>query len=359
MVYVEIAEVRLFGGLLMIQDTNKEKRYRCLRSICMLSLLLVNTGTLVSAEEVVVYSARNEQLIKPVFDAYTEATGVRIKFITGKAGPLIQRLKMEGANTPADLFMTVDAGNLWHAAQKGLLKPVTSKILTKNIPVHLRDPQNRWFGLSIRARTIIYNTHKVKPSELTTYEDLGDPKWKNRLCLRTSRKVYNQSLVAMMIAELGTAKTEKIVRSWIENLATKVFPDDTKMMKAIAAGQCDVGIGNTYYYGRLKEKNPAIPLAIFWPNQQDRGVHVNIAGAGMTQHAKHEQAAVRFLEWLSSEKAQNIFADINMEYPANPKVKPDPRVAAWGDFKPDLINISKAGELQSEAIKLMDRVGYK
>lgn len=310
-------------------------------------------------QEVVVYSARNEQLIKPVFDAYTQATGVKVKFITDKEGPLLERLKAEGSNTPADLLITVDAGNLWQAAQEGLLQPVDSEALLNNIPPHLRDPQNRWFGLSVRARTIVYNTQKVKPSELSTYEDLGSPKWKKRLCLRTSKKVYNQSLVAMMIVAMGEAKTEEVVSSWVDNLATDVFPDDTQMMEAIAAGQCDVGIANTYYYGRLIVKKPGLPLALFWPNQQDRGVHVNVSGAGVTRYAKHKQAAVRLLEWLSSEQAQNLFADGNLEYPANPRVKPHPEVAAWGSFKQDLINVAKAGELQSQAIKLMDRVGYK
>ncbi|HLG21670.1 MAG TPA: extracellular solute-binding protein, partial [Candidatus Manganitrophaceae bacterium] len=157
----------------------------------------------------------------------------------------------------------------------------------------------------------------------------------------------------------GVPKTEKIVQSWVNNLATDVFPDDTKLMEAIAAGQCDVGIVNTYYFGRLKEKEPALPLALFWPNQQNRGVHVNISGAGVVRRAKHEPAAVKFLEWLSTEKAQRLFADVNLEYPANPAVKPDPKVTAWGPFKQNLINISKAGELQGEAVKLMDRVGYK
>lgn len=311
------------------------------------------------AEEVVVYSARNEQLIKPLFDAYTKETGVQVKFITDKEGPLLQRLKAEGPNTPADLLLTVDAGNLWQAAQEGVLKPVESKILAGNIPGYARDPQNRWFGLSLRARTVVYNTAKVKPSDLGTYEDLASPKWKGRLCLRTSKKVYNQSLVAMMIAEHGEARTEQIVRGWVANLATDVFPDDTKMMEAIAAGQCDVGIANTYYFGRLMEKNPKLPLALFWPNQAGSGVHVNISGAGVTRFAKHEQAAVKLLEWLSSKSAQNLFADVNLEYPVNPLMKPDPVVEAWGTFKKNPINVSKAGELQTAAVKLMDRAGYK
>ncbi len=324
-----------------------------------LTLLWVGTSLSWAADEVVVYSARNEQLIKPVFDAYTKATGVRVKFITDKAGPLLQRLLAEGANTPADLLITVDAGNLWQAAEKGLLKPLSSEVLTANIPEHLRDPNHRWFGLSVRARTIVYNTQKITPAELLTYEDLGNPKWKGRLCLRTSKKVYNQSLVAMMIDMLGIEETERIVKSWVDNLATDVFSNDTKVMEAIAAGQCDLGIINSYYYGRLLDKNPNLPLALYWPNQQNRGVHVNISGAGVIKHAKHEQAAVKLLEWLSSEEAQNLFADNNLEYPANPRVKPHPKVAAWGSFKQDLVNVSKAGELQGAAVRLMDRAGYK
>ena len=316
-------------------------------------------GVVQAADFVVVYSARNEQLIKPLFDAYTKETGVQIKFITDKEGPLMQRLQAEGSNTPADVLLTVDAGNLWQAGQLGLLKPVDSKTLTANIPANLRDPNNLWFGLSVRARTLVYNPQKIQPAQLSTYEDLADPKWKGRLCLRTSKKVYNQSLVAMMIAEHGEAKTEQIVRGWIANLATDVFPDDTKMLEAIAAGQCDVGIVNTYYFGRLVEKNPKLSLALFWPNQAGNGVHVNVSGAGVTKHAKHEAAAIKLLEWLSSKQAQNQFADVNLEYPANPQVQPDAVVAAWGKFKSNPINVSRAGELQTSAVKLMDRAGYK
>lgn len=312
-----------------------------------------------AADEIVVYSARIERLIKPMFDAYTQETGVKIKFITDKEGALLERLKAEGANTPADMLITVDAGNLWQAANEDLLKPAQSEALAKNIPAHLRDPQNRWFGLSVRARTIFYNTQKVKPADLSSYEDLANPKWKGRLCLRTSKKVYNQSLTAMMIAEHGEAKTEQIVKGWIANLATDVFPDDTKMLEAVAAGQCDAGIANTYYFGRLMEKKPGLPLAIFWANQKGNGVHVNVSGAGITKHAKHEKAALKLLEWLSSEKAQNMFADVNLEFPANPAVNADPVVAAWGNFKQNPLNVAKAGELQSAAVKLMDRAGYK
>jgi iron(III) transport system substrate-binding protein len=313
----------------------------------------------VQADEVVVYSARNEQLIKPMFDAYTKETGVRIRFVTDKEGALLQRLKAEGENTPADMLITVDAGNLWEAAREGSLKPVQSKVLASNIPAHLRDPGNQWFGLSVRARTIFFNNQKVTPADLSTYEDLGSPKWKGKLCLRTSKKVYNQSLVAMMIAEHGEAKAEQVIKSWVANLATAPFPDDTKMLEAIAAGQCDVGIANTYYFGRLVEKKPGLALGIFWPNQKQNGVHVNVSGAGITQHAKHEKEAIKLLEWLSSEKAQNLFADVNLEYPANPAVKSDPVVASWGQFKHNPVNVAKAGELQTAAVRLMDRAGYK
>lgn len=321
--------------------------------------LIVAAGTASAADTVVVYSARNEQLIKPMFDRYTAETGTRIKFITDKEGALLERLKAEGVNTPADILMTVDAGNLWQAAEQGVLAPVDSAVLKQNVPAHLRDAQGRWYGLSVRARTIVYSTQRVKPGELTTYEALGDAKFKKRLCLRTSKKVYNQSLVAMMIARHGEPKTEQIVRSWVQNLAAPVFADDTQLMQAIAAGQCDVGIANTYYFGRLKKKEPQAPIAIFWPNQSDNGVHVNVSGAGVTAHAKHRAAAVKLLEWLSSPKAQNLFADENLEYPANPAVKPHATVAAWGSFKSDTINVAEAGRLQAQAVKLMDRAGYR
>lgn len=327
----------------------------------LLILLLLITAPLgqALAAELVVYSARNEQLIKPLFDAYTQETGTKISFVTDKAGPLLQRLKAEGENTRADLLITVDAGNLWHASYEGLLQPVLSSTLEENVPEHLRDPQNRWFGLSLRARTIVYSTERVTPQDLSSYEALGEAQWNKRLLLRTSKKVYNQSLVAMLIAEHGEEKAEKIVRSWVDNLAAAPFSNDTKVMEAIAAGQGDVGIVNTYYFGRLLRKNPDLKLALYWPNQDSSGVHVNVSGAGVVRYAKNREEAVKFLEWLSSSKAQNLFADANLEYPVNPKVQTNPEVAAWGDFKQSQLNLAKAGELQTTAIKLMDRADYR
>jgi iron(III) transport system substrate-binding protein len=324
--------------------------------LLILSLLFVQVA---HAAEVVVYSARIEQLIKPMFDAFTEETGIKVKYTTDNEGALLARLQAEGKNTPADMLITVDAGNLWAAEQAGLLKPVKSEVLAHNIPMHLRDPNDQWFGLSVRARTLVYNPKKVKVSDLSTYEDLADVKWRNRLCLRSSKKVYNQSLVAMMIAEHGETETERIVKGWVSNLATDPLPDDTKALEYVAAGKCDVTLVNTYYFGRLMSKDPNLPLAVFWPNQQGSGVHVNISGVGITKYGRNEKAAIRLLEFLSSAKAQNLFADLNMEYPANPSIKPDAFVASWGDFKQNPMNLSKAGELQTTAVKLMDRAGYK
>jgi iron(III) transport system substrate-binding protein len=324
------------------------------------ALLMLAIATPVYATDTLtVYSARKEHLIKPLFDAYTENTGVKIRYITDKAGPLLARIKAEGKNTPADLFMTVDAGNLWQAADEGILAAIDSKILSDNVPAHLRDPENRWFGLSVRARTIVYSTERVQDGELSTYEGLADPKWKGRLCLRTSKKVYNQSLVAMLISRHGEQKTEEIVRGWVANLATSPFSNDTKTMEAVAAGQCDVAIVNTYYYGRLMKKKPDTKLGIFWPNQDSTGVHVNVSGAGVTTHANNADAAQQLLEWLSSAEAQGKFAALNMEYPVNPAVAADKVVRSWGEYKGDDHNVSQAGAMQAQAIKLMDRAGYR
>lgn len=313
----------------------------------------------VAAPTLVVYSARNEQLIKPVFDAYTRETGVEVRFTTGDAAVLIERLAAEGRNSPADLLMTVDAGELWNATQRGLLQPVKSATLMGNVPAHLRDPGGRWFGLSMRARTIFYSPQRVNPKTLSTYEALAQPAWKGRLCLRTSKKVYNQSLVAMMIARDGEATTEQVVRGWVANLAADVFPNDTVLLEAIAAGQCDVGIANTYYFGRIIKERPDFPVRVFWANQASGGVHVNISGAGVAKYSRNVAAATRFLEWLSGPKVQAHFAAVNMEYPVNPAAAVDPIVKSWGSFEPSLGSIAEAGRLQPAAVRLMDRAGYR
>lgn len=308
---------------------------------------------------VVVYSSRQEYLLKPIFDRFTEETGIEVQLQTGEEGPLIARLQAEGEDTFADLFYTVDAGNLWSAANKGLLAPVKSAVIDQHIPANLRDPDGLWFGYSVRARTLVYSTARVKPSELSTYEALADPKWKGRLCLRTSKKVYNMSLVATMIDRLGEAKTESIVKGWVANLATGPMSSDNLIVQAIAAGQCDVGIVNTYYLGQEQQKDPQIPVAIFWANQAESGVHVNVSGAGLTAHAKHKEAAIQLLEWLAGDEPQKMFSELNLEFPANPAIDSMPLVKAWGDFKPDPINVQTAGRLQSAAVMLMDRADYR
>ncbi len=321
--------------------------------------LTVLSGAVHAADEVVVYSSRIDELIKPVFDAYTAKTGVNVKFITDKEAPLMARIKAEGENTPADLLLTVDGGNLWQAEQMGILQPLKSQVIKDNIPAQYRSSTDAWTGLSLRARTIVYSPERVEEGELTTYEALADERWEGRLCLRTSKKVYNQSLTATLIETHGAAKTEEIIKAWVNNLATDVFADDNAVIQAVDAGQCDVGIVNSYYYGRLHTQNPGLRAKLFWPNQEDRGVHVNLSGIGLTKHAPHPEAAQKLVEWMTTPEAQSIFADTNMEFPANPNVEPSAEVAAWGDFKADTIPVEVAGKRQAEAIMLMDRAGWR
>ncbi len=308
---------------------------------------------------VTIYSSRKEQLIQPLLDKYMEETGAKVELVTDKPGPLMERLKVEGKNTEADILLTVDAGNLWKATKDGLLQPITSEVIEANVPAKFRDPQGNWTGLSLRARTIFYNPKTVKPEELSTYADLADPKWKGKLCLRTSKKVYNQSLVASMIGHLGAEKTEEVVKGWVANLATDVFSNDTKMLEAIAAGQCGVGIANSYYYGRKVAKEPEFPVKIFFANQNTTGTHTNVSGAGVVKNSDNVAGAQHLIEWLSSDKAQSIYASADKEYPVKEDVEVSELLASWGDFKTDDINVAKFGELQADSIKLMDKAGYK
>ncbi|MBC6428993.1 MAG: extracellular solute-binding protein [Cellvibrionales bacterium] len=306
-----------------------------------------------------VYSSRAEHLIKPLFDRYTRETGVPVRYLTDQAAPLIARLAAEGANTAADALLTVDAGNLWHAAHQGLLQSLDSAILDANVPAHWRAADRSWVGLSVRARAIVYSTERVAPAELSTYADLAADRWQGRLCLRTSKKVYNRSLVASMIAADGVAATEAVVRGWVANLATPPLSNDTRAMQAVLAGVCDLTVVNSYYFGRLLQENPDALLAIFWPNQGGRGVHVNVSGMGVTRHARNPAGAQALLEWLSSPAAQRDFAGLNKEYPVNPATRPVATVAAWGEFAMDPIPVERLGELQAEAVRLIDRAGYR
>ena len=320
-----------------------------------------NDAGATKTEPLSVYSARNEQLIRPLIERWSAQTGTPVQLITADAGPLLERLRAEGAATSADVLLTVDAGNLWQAAQLDLLQPLDDTTLTQHVPAHLRDPENRWFGLSVRARTLVHHTQRAPAAQLDSYAALAEAPWQGRLCLRTAKKVYNQSLVAMLIAEHGEAGAEAIVRGWVENLAAPPFANDTAVIEAVAAGQCDVGIINTYYFGRWIADKPDAPLALFWPDQgaDGRGVHVNVSGGGVVRHSDAPTQAREFLEWLASPEAQAEFAGANLEYPANPDVAVAAPVAAWGDFRQNLINVSEAGKRQADAVKLMDRAGYR
>ncbi len=331
---------------------------RTLVAVCLTPLALF-VATTQASDTLTVYSARNEQLIEPIFKAFSQETGIAVRFTTDKDGALIERLKAEGENTPADVLITVDAGNLWLAKEMGVVQPVVSSTLTSKIPEHLRDSQGYWFGMSMRARAVMRHVSKVSANEISRYEDLADPKWKGRLCLRTAKNVYNQSLVAMMIAELGEARAEAVVKGWIANLATPPLPNDTAVLQAIAQRVCDVGIANTYYLGRLVEKEPNFPVVPVWTNQGDRGVHVNVSGVAITRHAKHPELAKRFLEWLTTYDAQKRFAELNHEYPVVDGVAISPVVAQWGSFKASKTPLAKAGELQRAAVQLMDRAQWR
>ena len=312
-----------------------------------------------SEHVVTAYSSHHEQSVKPLLDKFTEETGIKVELVTDKSGPLMARLKAEGKNTPADLLMTVDAGNLWQAADQGLLQPVSSSILDANVPAKYRDPEGHWTGLSLRARTIFYDPSKVSADQLSTYADLADPKWRGKLCLRTSKSVYNQSLVASMIEHLGEEKTEQVIRGWVANLATDVFSDDTNMLKAIAAGQCEVGLSNSYYYGRIVAKEPNFPVKIFWANQDTTGTHVNVSGAGVTAYSDNPEDALKVIEFLSSDKAQGLYASANKEYPVKQGIDESDLLKSWGKFRQDDIGVQKFGALQTKAIQLMDKAGYK
>lgn len=318
-----------------------------------------------SAAEVNVYSARKDNLIKPLLDEFSRKTGVTYNLLTADADQLLERLKSEGANSPADVLITTDVGRLHRAKQDHLLQPVRPAKLEANVPAQYRDPEGYWYGLSLRARVVFYARDRVKPSKLSTYADLADPKWKGRLCVRSSNSIYNQSMLAGMIAAEGPAKAESWAKGIVANLARKPQGGDRDQIVAVAAGACDIAIANTYYYGALvtskdaKEREAAEQVGIFWPDQQGRGAHVNISGGGVTQSAKNKAEAVRLLEFLSDDEAQRIYAEVNQEYPVKPGVAPSAMVASWGKFKADALNVAALGDNNAEAVRIFDRVGWR
>ncbi len=317
------------------------------------------------AEEVNLYSARKENLIKPLLDRFTAETGIKVNLVTGKADALLKRLSSEGRNSPADVLLTTDAGRLYRAKAAGVTQPFVSEALQALVPAQYRDPEGHWYGLSLRARPILYVSGKVTPDELSTYEALADGKWKGRICIRSSSNIYNQSLVASLIAANGEAETEKWAEGLVRNLARPPKGGDRDQIKAAVAGQCDIAVANTYYLaGMLTGDDPeqrtiAEKMKVFWPNQAGRGTHVNVSGAVLTKASKHREAAIKLIEFLAGDASQQWYAETNGEYPIRPDVAVSKTLAAWGEFKADALNLSRLGELNPSAVMLMDRAGWR
>jgi iron(III) transport system substrate-binding protein len=330
-----------------------------------LCLCLMMSSNLVLAAEVNVYSARKETLILPLLDKYAEQTGVEVNLVTGDADALIKRLELEGINSPADVLLTVDAGRLHRAKQLHLLAAVESPILNKAIPEIYRDANNFWFGLSLRSRVIVYSREAVSAPELSSYEALVDPVWRNKICVRSSSNIYNQSLVSSLVFHLGEENTEKWARGLVANLARSPKGGDRDQIKAVSVGQCSLALVNTYYLAGMltskiaSEVEAAKKVGLFWPNQNGRGAHVNISGAGVTRSSTRKDEAVRLIEYLASEEAQRWYAENNHEYPARLGVPMSTVLRQWGEFKVDNLAMEKLGELNASAVRLMDRAGWK
>jgi iron(III) transport system substrate-binding protein len=319
----------------------------------------------VLAAEVNLYSSRHYDTDIALYESFTDETGIEVNLIEGSEDELIERIKAEGRNSPADVLITVDAGRLWRADQAGVLQPVSSAVLEERVPANLRHPEGKWFGLSKRLRGIVYAKDRVDPSEIIAYEDLADPAWRGRVCIRSSSNVYNQSLVGSMIETLGVEEAEAWATGLVTNLARPPQGGDTDQIKAVAAGECDVAVVNHYYLVRLikseseDDRAVADQVGIVFPNQDGRGAHANISGAGVVATAPNPDNAIRFLEYLSTPQAQAYFAQGNNEFPVVAEVKADPVLEAWGEIKTDEVNAAKYGENNPEAVKLMDRVGWK
>ena len=312
------------------------------------------------------YSSRHYQTDEALYARFTKQAGIKLNRIEAGEDPLIERLRNEGAASPADVLVTVDAGRLWRAEQLGLFQPVESKILAARLPEHMRAPNNQWFGFSARARVIIYNKAAVKAADVQNYEDLADPRLKGKVCTRSGSHVYNLSLMSALIEHWGEAKAEQWAQGVVANFARDPKGGDTDQIKAVAAGECGVAIANTYYYVRLlasdkpEDRKIIAATGLVWPNQKSFGTHMNVSGAGVVRHAKNRDAAIQFLEYLAGDQAQGYFADGNNEWPV---VKSAPlsnkALASLGTFKMDTLNISALGRNQALAQKIFDRAGFK
>ena len=338
-----------------------------LSKYCLLLILAALSVRAVADEPTLnLYSSRHYQTDEALYDNFSKLTGIKINRIEASEDALIERIRNEGAKSPADVLITVDAGRLWRAEQLGLFQPVKSDLIEHRIPAHLRDPDGNWFGFSVRARVIAYDKTKVKPSEVSRYEDLADEKWKGKVCMRSSTAVYNLSLMGAMIDHLGEAKAEEWARKVRENLARDPRGGDTDQLRSVAAGECEVTVVNTYYWARFarstkpEDKAVAERLGIVMPNQSTWGTHVNVSGAGVLKNAPHRTAAIKFLEYLASDDAQRYFADGNNEWPAVPTVQvSNPALNSLGHFKQDPLNVAVLGKNQPISQRLYDRVAWK
>ncbi len=317
-------------------------------------------------EEVVnVYTHRHYEADQQLFDKFSEATGIKVNVVSASADELIQKLELEGQGSPADILITVDAGRLHRAQEKGLLQPIVSETLSQNIPTKFREPDGYWFGLTYRARILAFHNERVTPEELDSYESLTDEKWKGRILTRSSENIYNQSLLASIIAHSGETAAQEWAAGLLANMAREPKGSDRDQVKAIAAGEGDVAIVNSYYIGlMLNDSNPeevkaAEQITVFFPNQNDRGTHINVSGAGVTAYAPNKDNAIKLIEYLSGEEAQNLLSNINYEFPVNPNVTKSPLLASWGDFKSDDINLSELGKNNRAAVVIFDQVQWK
>ncbi|MEA5465915.1 Fe(3+) ABC transporter substrate-binding protein [Leptothoe sp. PORK10 BA2] len=322
-------------------------------------------GSAVPSGVVNVYSARHYDVDDALFESFTEQTGIKVNLVEGESDELLERIKTEGEASPADVFITVDAGRLWRAEQAGIFQPVSSAVLDETVPPSLRHPDGLWYGLTKRARVLIYNVDAVDPGELSTYEALAEPVWNGRVCVRSSSNIYNQSLLGSLVETIGLEETEAWAQGLVNNFARDPEGGDVDQIKAVAAGQCDVAIANHYYWARLaksdepESQDVVSKTAVFFPNQDDRGVHVNISGFGMVAGADNEENAIAFLEFLVSPEAQEVFANSNNEYPVAEGTPIEPIVAELGEFKMDEVNVTAYGRNNPEVVKLVDRVGWK
>ena len=333
-------------------------------SFLFLAITFISTPY-IFAKEINIYSHRQPFLINPFLELFTEETGIQTNVVYSKKG-LAQRLKAEGENSPADIILTVDIGRLYVYDDLNLLLPVKSNKLLTNIPSFLRSPDNTWFGFSKRARIIVVDNQKIKEGEITRLEDLADPKWKGQICTRPGSHVYNRGIMASVLAEYGEEKSEEWAKNFVSNFAKRPQGNDRAQVKAIYEGECSIAIINNYYFGKLKfsddpeQRKWVENVRLIFPNQGegDRGAHVNISGGGIAKFSKNKQEALALLEFLTSEKAQKLYGDINFEYPVNPKVAPSAELKKWGEFREDNLPIIKIAELAPDAQKIIDRVGW-